>query len=184
MMRNLSRQFLSPPLELWTRFARIAASRMSAHPAASHAAGTVSSTSAVSVQQPRASARAPPPRPCAPPGAGATLTQVGDRADLLRDLTLGVPPDTAEKVGDDVHRVLAVRKGREARVRSAGAHRVGREVQLEPLASGVVRALVSCTEGRWERAGPYLTSPGRTAVFFASRPHETISATSFGVGCE
>lgn len=48
MILSLSRQCVSPPLELCTSPARIAASRISAHPAASQAAGTVRRTSAAS----------------------------------------------------------------------------------------------------------------------------------------
>ena len=55
MIRSRSRQLRSPPLELCTKFARIAASRMRAHPVASHAAGTVNNTSAVSVTSGRVS---------------------------------------------------------------------------------------------------------------------------------
>lgn len=100
MILRRSRQWMSPAREEWTRPAAIAASRIIRLPRASQAAGTVSHKSAESARCASRQLRRHAAR------RGTRRTEVGDGADVARDLLPGVLPQAGEEVDDQVERLL------------------------------------------------------------------------------
>lgn len=102
MIRKRSLHAWSPALADRTSPAAIAASLIIWHPVASHAAGTVSHTSAESdcIHKATVSARTNP-------DGEWTQTEVGNSTDFACDLLLRVVPETREEVDDEIDSPLS-----------------------------------------------------------------------------
>ena len=95
IMCRRSLQLKSPALAVRAKPAAVAAERMMLQPFASHAAGTVSHTSAESVTN--TSMRAPSNL------QSRTRTQISHTANLSRDLLLCILPQSREEINDEVN---------------------------------------------------------------------------------
>ena len=97
IMCRRSLQLMSPALDACTKPAVIAAERMMLQPFASHAAGTVSHTSAESVTN--TSMRAPSTSDV----QSRTRTQISHSANFSRDLLLCILPQSRKEINDEVN---------------------------------------------------------------------------------
>jgi len=123
-IRRRSLQVLSPARELWTRPAVIAASLMISQPLASHAAGTVNQTSALSLWMIKNLSR----------GNYISLTQVRNSSDIFGDLVFCVFPETAQEIDDQVDgpfSMLEKVRGNSERKLYRKAYRDGRKTWID-----------------------------------------------------